>query len=135
MRCHSVELFLEHVRNADKMVLEAGVEGGDEGAPRSTIPAKINSNDFVFLELISRFEFEFRHCGVVFFVNDSNFWCVQSSITCNESVHVPVLRSVCTQTIPVQKMVSVTIHDNMFVYIHVHVHVHVYVLKCVPLCV
>ena len=48
MHCHSAELFLEHKRNADKMVLEAGVEGGDEGAARSTIPAKINSNDFEF---------------------------------------------------------------------------------------
>ena len=30
---------------------------------------------FRFFELISRFEFEFRRCE--FFLNDSNFWCVQ----------------------------------------------------------
>ena len=28
-----------------------------------TNPARMNSNDFVFLELINRFEFEFRRCG------------------------------------------------------------------------
>ena len=35
----------------------------------------------VGLESISRFEFEFRRCGIFFFLNYSNFWCVQSSIT------------------------------------------------------
>ena len=35
-----------------------------------------------------------------FFLNDSNFWCVQSSITCNETVHVLVLWPVCTHAIP-----------------------------------
>ena len=34
-----------------------------------------------FLELISRFEFDFRWCVTFYFLNDSNFWCVQSSIT------------------------------------------------------
>ena len=51
-----------------------------------------------FWELISRFEFDVRRCG--FFLNDSNFWCVQSSITHNEAVHVPVLWPVCAHTIP-----------------------------------
>ena len=51
------------------------------------------------LELISRFEFDFRRRGN-FFLNDSNFWCVQSSTTCNETVHVHVLWPVCTHTIP-----------------------------------
>ena len=27
----------------------------------------------------------------LYFLNDLNFWCVQSSTTCNETVHVPVL--------------------------------------------
>ena len=44
-----------------------------------------------FFELISRFEFDFRRCGIFYFLNDSNFWCVQSSITHNVAVHVPVL--------------------------------------------
>ena len=34
-----------------------------------------------------------------FFLNDSNFWCVQSSITQNVAVHVPVLWPVCAHTI------------------------------------
>ena len=50
------------------------------------------------LELISRFEFEFRRCD--FFLNDSNFWCVQRSITHDVAVHVPVLWPVCAHTIP-----------------------------------
>ena len=50
------------------------------------------------LELISRFEFDFRRCG--FYLNDSNFWCVQSAITHSVAVHVPVLWPVCTHTIP-----------------------------------
>ena len=50
------------------------------------------------LELISRFEFDFRRREI--FLIDSNFWCVQSSITCSESVHVHVLWSVSTHTIP-----------------------------------
>ena len=44
-----------------------------------------------------RFELDFRRRG--FFLNDSNFWCVQSSITHNVAVHVHVLWPVCTHTI------------------------------------
>ena len=51
------------------------------------------------LELISRFEFDFSSSRN-FFLNGSNFWCVQSSTTCNETVHVPVLWPVCAHTIP-----------------------------------
>ena len=36
----------------------------------------------------------------ILILNDSNFWCVQSSTTCNETVHVHVLWPVCTHTIP-----------------------------------
>ena len=42
-----------------------------------------------FVELISRLEFDFRRCEN--YLNDSNFWCVQSSITHNAAVHVPVM--------------------------------------------
>ena len=60
-----------------------------------TFRLKTNSNDFKWvLELFSRFEFAF--C----FLKDSNFWCVQSSTTCNETAHVHVLWPVCTYTIP-----------------------------------
>ena len=40
--------------------------------------------------------------AIFFCSNDSNFWCVQSSITCNETVHVHVLWPVHTHTIPFQ---------------------------------
>ena len=53
----------------------------------------------VFLELISRFEFEFCRRGNYIF-EDSNFWCIQSSTKSNVAVHVPVLWPVCTYTIP-----------------------------------
>ena len=55
------------------------------------------------LELISRFEFEFQRCDF-FFLNASIFWCVQSSITCNETVHVLVLWPVCAQRIPIRML-------------------------------
>ena len=35
-----------------------------------------------------------------FVSDDSNFWCVRGSITCNETVDVHVLWPVCTDTIP-----------------------------------
>ena len=51
-------------------------------------------------ELLSRFEFELHRRGN-YFLKNSNFWCVQSSITHNETAHVPVLWPVCTHTIPI----------------------------------
>ena len=40
----------------------------------NTIPSDTNSNDFSgFLELISRFEFDFRRRGNYYFLNNSNF--------------------------------------------------------------
>ena len=56
-----------------------------------------------FLEIISRFEFDFLRRDFFFF-NDSNFWCVQSSITNNVAVHVPVLWPVCAHTIPIRML-------------------------------
>ena len=57
----------------------------------STMRPEINSNDFGrFLELISRFEFEFRRRENYFFLNDSNFWCV----------HVNVPWPFCAHAIP-----------------------------------
>ena len=63
---------------------------GDQAVlKRITFPPETNSNDFgVFLELISRFEFEFCRC--VIFLKDSNFWCV----------HVNVPWPVCAHAIP-----------------------------------
>ena len=63
-------------------------------------PPETNWNDFgCFLELISRFKFEFCRRGK-YFLNDSNFRCVQSSTTSNVAVHVPVLWPVCAHAIP-----------------------------------
>ena len=56
-----------------------------------TFPPEINSNDFGgFLELISRFEFEFCRRENYFFLKDSNFWCV----------HVNVPWPFCAHAIP-----------------------------------
>ena len=77
----------------------------------STIRVQTNSNDFFFWELISRFEIDFRRCGICFW-NDSNFWCVQSSITHNLAVHVHVLWPVSNV------VVSLTIHDDKYLYIY-----------------
>ena len=53
-----------------------------------TIPPKIISNDF------GGFGNKLADSNSIFvvadFFNDSNFWCVQSSTTCNETVHVHV---------------------------------------------
>ena len=64
-----------------------------------TIPPEVNSNDFgVFRNYLADSNSIFAVAE--FFLNDSNFWCVQSSITQNVSVHVHVLWLVCTHTIP-----------------------------------
>ena len=39
-----------------------------------------------------------------FFFNDSNFWYVQSSMTCNDTIHVLVLWPVCAHRIPIQML-------------------------------
>ena len=105
------------------------------------------------LELVGRFEFDFRRCGIFF--NDSNFWCVQSSITHNVAVHVPVLCPVCAHTIPFRMLWCLsrfTITKNIYVsdlakkkkntkplwnvinmymcantYTFTHVHIHMYI--------
>ena len=72
-------------------------------ASRITMRAENNSNDFGgFSELIGRFEFDFCRCGI--FLNDLNFWCVQSSITHNVAVHVPVLWPDCAHAIPLRML-------------------------------
>ena len=51
-----------------------------------------------------------------FFLNDSHFWCDQSSITRDVAVHVHVLWPVCAHTIPFRMLVSLMIHDNMYIF-------------------
>ena len=65
----------------------------------------------VVLQLISRFEFDFRRCG--FFFERFDFWCVQSSITHNVAVHVHVLWPLLHPHNSISNVVaSLTIHDN-----------------------
>ena len=54
---------------------------------------------FRMLELMSRFEFDFRRRGN-YFLKDSNSWCVQSLLTHNVAIHVPLLWPVCAHRIP-----------------------------------
>ena len=65
-----------------------------------TIRVQLDSNDFgfFFFDSITRLEFDFLR-REIFFLNDSIFWCVQSSITHNVAVYVPVLWPVCAHTI------------------------------------
>ena len=65
----------------------------------------INSNGFgCFGNYSADSNSNFVVAKISFFLNDSNFWCVQSSITWNETVHVHVLWPVCTHTIPFRMM-------------------------------
>ena len=75
-------------------------------------------NDFGgFLELISRFEFDFRRRGNFFFKkkNDSNFWCVQSSICACAGA------CLCPHNSISNVVVSVTIHDDTDVYVYIYI--------------
>ena len=58
----------------------------------------------VALGINEQIRIRFSSSRKLFFLNDSNFWCVQSSITHNAAVHVPVLWPVCDHAIPVRMM-------------------------------
>ena len=86
---------------------------------------KVNSNYFgVFLELISRFEFEFRRCGI--FLEGFEFFVFQSSTTSNVAVHVPVLWPVCAHTITFRMLwcllrFTITL-KTIYIYIHLYIY-------------
>ena len=68
----------------------------------------------------------------IFFLNDSIFWCVQSSTTNNVTVHVHVLWPVLNPQNSISNVVSMTIHYVTHIYTHtfltyVNVHGYVYV--------
>ena len=72
-----------------------------------------------FLELISRFEFDFRRRGI-FFLNDSNF------LVCSKFNHTQCGRacacavaSLCPQNSNSNVVVSVTIHDDTYMYTYI----------------
>ena len=65
-----------------------------------------------FLELISRFEIDFRRCGK-YFSDDSNFWCVWGWTTCNELCACAVA---CLHPHnSISNVVSLMIHDNIYI--------------------
>ena len=66
------------------------------------------------LELIGRFDFDFRRAEFFFFFERFELLCVQRSITHNVAVHVPVL---CPHNSISNVVVSLTIHDNMYIYL------------------
>ena len=47
----------------------------------NTIPLKTNSNDFGVFEINYQIRIRIASLRKLYFLNDSNFWCVQSSIT------------------------------------------------------
>ena len=47
-------------------------------------------------------------------------WCVRGSITRNETVHVHVLWPVCTHNSLSNVVVSLMIHDNIYLFIDLH---------------
>ena len=89
-----------------------------------------------FLELISRFEFDFCRCGNYIFMNDSNFGCVQSSITRNVAVHVPVLWLVCAHAIPSRMFV---VSSTTCIYIHIFIDIviceRIQICICICICI
>ena len=87
-------LFLPRVISSNSQI--PSLAPGEE----YTMRPQTNSNDFgVFWNLLRDSNSIFVAAEIIF-LNDSIFWCVQSSITCNETVHMPVLWPVCTHTIP-----------------------------------
>ena len=75
-----------------------------------TIPPEINSSDFGFFFGIN-WQIRIRYSSLRFFLNDSNFWCVQSPTTCNETVHVHVLWPVLH---PHNSISNVVIDDSRY---------------------
>ena len=72
-----------------------------DGHSSCNILLKTNSNDFgCFWDWLADSNSNF--VVAKFFLNDSNFWCVQSSITHNVAVHVPELWPVCAHRIPIR---------------------------------
>ena len=57
-----------------------------------------------FLELVSRFEFEFRRRGNYLFEGFEFLVCSKFNHTHHVAVHEPVLCPVCTHTIPIRML-------------------------------
>ena len=82
------------------------------------------------LELISRFEFEFRRRGN-YFLNGSNFWCVQSSITHTMwAVNVHVW-PVCAHTIPFRMLWC----PSRFMMTYIYIYFVYFICICTCICV
>ena len=95
------------------------------------MPPKLIRTISAVLELFSTFEFEFV---VVENVSKKqfDFLCVRGSTTYSVTVHVHVLWPVCTHhTFIPTVVVSLMIHDNMYIYVYVYVNMCVYAYLCV----
>ena len=115
---------------------------------------KINSNDFGrFLDFLSRIEFEFCRRGncfqkqfviCVFWSSftqcDRRFthvlWHVYTCVDVSQQVQTQTTYTAQTHHTSIPTVVvSLMIHDNMFVYIYVYVHVHGYMDLGMCVCV
>ena len=103
-----------------------------------TIRPKINSNDFgSFWNQLADSNSIFLSLRKLYFLNDSNFWCVQSSVTHNVAVHVHVLWLVCAHT--QFHFECCGVGDDIYIYIQIFidriVNVYEYVFVYVHACV
>ena len=79
-----------------------------------------------FLELISRFEFEFRR-RENYFLKDSNFWCVHVNVPCPRNSISNVLASAIHDDRNIhfnETIVEGRKHIHVRIHLHVHVHLH-----------
>ena len=91
-----------------------------------TIRAQTYSNDFDgFLESISRFEFDFLRREKLYFMNDSNFWCVQSSITHSDRTCACAVACLHPHNSNSNVVVSVAIHDDMYKYMYMYIYIYI----------
>ena len=63
-----------------------------------TMRAETNSNDLGVLGINQQIRIRFSSSRKVYFLNDSNLWCVQSSITHNVAVHCQDASHMCCST-------------------------------------
>ena len=76
--------------------------------------AEINSNDFGSFGMNYQIRIRFSSSRKLYFVNDSNFSCVQSSITHSGRSCACAVACVCPQNSNWNVVVSVTIHDDTY---------------------
>ena len=90
------------------------------------VQPQTNSNDFVFFWNYLPDSNSIFVVADFFFFERFDFLRVQSSITCNEICHVHVLWRVCTHphNSISNVVVSVTIHDNIYMYKYIYIYMY-----------